>query len=236
MGDFAIEHVKDAVGDLRCVRVVGDHEDGLVEFAAGFAEHVEDGVGVLGIEVAGGLVGEDDGGAIDKSPGYGNALLLAAGQLVGTVFEAAFDAEYLCEVVEEGAVEFSLGGRAEIVDVVSDLDVAHCAESGQQVEALEDEADFGAAHLSALAVGELGEVDAVDQNRATGGVGETAEDVEEGGLAGARGTDDGDEFAWLDCEVNFAEGGDFEFAGAVGFAEVLSENDWLHELYEVYRE
>ena len=80
----------------------------------------------------------------------------------------------------------------------------------------------------ALAVGEPGEVDAVDQNRATGGVGETAEDVEEGGLARTGWADDGDEFAWLDSEVNFAEGGDFEFAGAVGFAEVLSENDWLH--------
>ena len=119
---------------------------------------------------------------------------------------------------------------------MSDLDVAHCAEGGQQIEALEDEADFGTTHLSALAVGELGKVDAVDQDRAAGGVGETAEDVEEGGLARAGWADDGDELAWLDSEVNFAEGGDFEFAGAVGFAEVLSENDWLHELYEVYRE
>ena len=140
--------MQDAVGDLGGLGVVGDHEDGLVELAAGGAEHGEDGVGVLGVEVAGGLVGEDDGGAGDEGAGDGDALLLAAGELVGAVVEAALDVEQVGEVVEE---DWSvLEGLAEGGDVVGDLDVAHGGEGGQEVEALEDEADLGAAHLGAL--------------------------------------------------------------------------------------
>ena len=89
VGDFAVAHVEDAVGDLGGLGVVGDHQDGLVQLAAGLAEHVQDGVGVFGVEVAGGLVGEDDGGAVDEGAGDGDALLLAAGELVGAVMEPA---------------------------------------------------------------------------------------------------------------------------------------------------
>ena len=114
---------------------------------------------------------------------------------------------------------------AEVGDVVGDLDVAHGGERGQQVEALEDEADLGAAHFGAFGIGEFGEVDAVDEDGAGGGAGEAAEDVEERGFAGAGGADDGDELAGGDGEVDVAEGGDLEFAGAVGLAEVLGEDD-----------
>ena len=141
VGDFAVAHVEDAVGDLGGLGVVGDHEDGLVELAAGVAEHLEDGVGVFGVEVAGGLVGEDDGGAVDERAGDGDALLLAAGELVGAVIEAALDAEHVGEVVEERLSRALLVAGAEVGDVVGDLDVAHGGEGRQEVEALEDEAD-----------------------------------------------------------------------------------------------
>ena len=111
VGDLAVAHVEDAVGDLGGLGVVGDHEDGLVELAAGLAEHLEDGVGVFGVEVAGGLVGEDDGGAVDEGAGDGDALLFATGELVGAVIEAALDAEHVGEVIEEGHVECSLCWR-----------------------------------------------------------------------------------------------------------------------------
>jgi hypothetical protein len=225
VSDFAVAHVEDAVGDLGSLGVVGDHEDGLVELAAGLAEHLEDGVGVLGVEIAGGLVGEDDGGAVDEGAGDGYALLFAAGKFVGAVVETALDAEDLGEVAEERLVQFFFHGRAEVGDVVCDFDIAHCGERWEEIESLEDEADFGATHFGAFGVGEFREVDAVDQDRAGGGASETAEDVEEGGLARAGGAYDGDELAGRDREADLAEGGDFEFAGAIGFAEILGEND-----------
>ena len=108
---------------------------------------------------------------------------------------------------------------------MGDFDVAHGGERGEKIEALEDEADLGAAHFCAFGVGEFGEVGAVDEDGAGGGVGEAAEDVEEGGFSGAGGADDGDELAGFDGEVDVAKGGDLEFAGAVGLAEVLGEDD-----------
>ena len=225
VGDLAVAHVEDAVCDLGGLGVVGDHEDGLVELATGFAEHLKDGVGVFGVEVAGGFVGEDDGGTVDEGAGDGDSLLLAAGELVGAVVESALDAEHVGEVIQEGLVEFSPGGRAESGDVVGDFNVAHGREGGEKVEALEDEADLGAAHSGALGVGEFGEVCAVDEDRAGGGVGEAAEDVEEGGLSGAGGADNGDELAGSDGEVDVAKGGNLEFAGAVGLAQVAGDDD-----------
>ena len=79
MSDFAIAHVEDAIGDLGCLGIMGDHEDGLVELAAGLTEHLEDSIGVFGVEVARGLVGEDDGGAVDEGTSDSYALLLTAG-------------------------------------------------------------------------------------------------------------------------------------------------------------
>lgn len=135
------------------------------------------------------------------------------------------DTEYFGEVVEERLVQFPFCGCSKRGDVVGDFDVAHGGESGEKVEALEDKADPGATHSSTLSVGEFGEVGAVDQDRAGGSAGETTEDVEEGGFTGPGGTYDGDELAGGDGEVDVAEGGDFEFAGAVGFAEVLGQDD-----------
>ena len=48
-------------------------------------EHLKDGVGVFGVEVSGGLVGEDDGGPVDEGAGDGDTLLLATGELLSAV-------------------------------------------------------------------------------------------------------------------------------------------------------
>src|ERR687885_286929 len=63
--DLAVAHLDDAAAHGGGLRVVGDHDDGLVEAVVHLLEHVEDDGGVLGVEVSGGLVGEDDGGAVD---------------------------------------------------------------------------------------------------------------------------------------------------------------------------
>ena len=55
--------------------------------------------------------------------------------------------------------------------------------------------------------------------------GESAEYIEEGGLARAGGADDGDKLAGLDGEVDAAEGGNLELAGTVGLAEILGDDD-----------
>jgi hypothetical protein len=57
---------------------------------------------------------------------------------------------------------------------------------GQQVERLEDEPDAAAANSRALAVGEAGGVETIDQVAAARRAVEAAQDVEERGFAGPR--------------------------------------------------
>ena len=64
--------------------------------------------------------------------------MFAAGEFVGAVVEAALNVEQAGEVVEEGGVE----GFAVIGDGVGELDVVVGGDGGEQVEALEDEADL----------------------------------------------------------------------------------------------
>jgi hypothetical protein len=63
---------------------VGDEDEGFA-LAVQVVEEIEDFFAGLGVEVAGGFVGEDDERAVGKGAGDGDALLLAAGKLVGLV-------------------------------------------------------------------------------------------------------------------------------------------------------
>ena len=99
------------------------------------------------VEVAGRLVGEDDLRAGDDGPRDGDALLLAAGKLVGVVAGAVGQAD-LVERLERQAPP--LGGRHAAIDQ-RQLDVLDRRGARQQVEALEDEADEMAAEQRLMA-------------------------------------------------------------------------------------
>src|SRR5690606_8528773 len=83
-----LEH-HDAVGPHRNGRFVGDHAEGA---AVVFRKLVKQPAKILtghGIEAAGRLVGEHDGGIGDQGAGDRDTLLFAAGKRVGLVAPAA---------------------------------------------------------------------------------------------------------------------------------------------------
>ena len=156
-GDDAVAYGDDPVGVFGDVGLVGYDDDGV---SAG-VEVVEEGhdlVAGLGVEVAGGFVGEDDGGVVDKGAGDGDALALAAGELVGLVHHAGAEIDGL----EDGlcALE-ALGGGGAVIDE-GQLDVVQRGGAGEQVEGLEDEADLLVADAGELVVVERGDVVAVE--------------------------------------------------------------------------
>ena len=222
--DLTVAHVQDAVGDLGGFGIMSDHQNCLVEFPAGFAQHSEDGVRVLCIEVAGRLICKDDGGAGNERPGDGDTLLLAAGKLVGPVVQTALDAQKVRQMVHQCGIE-----RLAIVgNLVSKADVGVRGNRWQKIETLKHEADVGAAKLGAFGVGKLGEFDVLDAEGSGGRGSEAPEHVKKCRFAGARGTDDSDEFARIYRERDFAESGNFKLAGAIGFAEVTGFDNGLH--------
>ena len=102
-----------------------------------------------------------------------------------------------------------------------ELDVFEGGRAGEEVETLEDEAEFLVTQVGALVAVEAGDIDAIEQVAAGSGAVEAAQRVHEGGLAGAGRAHDGDEFAGVHFEADAADGVDLEFAVAVGFADVL---------------
>ena len=162
------------------VGLVGDEDDGV---AAG-VEIVEEGhdlVAGFGIEISGGLVGEDDGGLVDEGAGDGDALTLTTGELVGFVHHASAEVD----AFEHGLGACgAFGGGCAVIDE-GELDVVERGGAGKEVEGLEDEADLLVADAGELIVVEFGDIVAVEPVAALGGGVEAADEVHQGGFAGA---------------------------------------------------
>src|SRR5215471_16649958 len=81
-------------------RVVRHHHDRLAEVGDRLPEEGQHAGRGVGVEVAGGLVGEDEVRLVDQRPGTGDALRLTAGELTGTMRETVFDAQLLDQVTK----------------------------------------------------------------------------------------------------------------------------------------
>src|SRR5580700_706578 len=86
--DATVRKEDDAIRVRRGERIVSDHDDRLPQLGDGVLKKVEEIRARAGVEVAGGLVGEDDLRPARECPRRGDALLLSSGELIGTVFEA----------------------------------------------------------------------------------------------------------------------------------------------------
>ena len=195
--------------------VVSNHDDGLTELLIELAKHAEDVFRGRGIEVTGGLVGKKDLGLGDDGAGDGHALLLAAGELRRLVLQAFLQAEetdYHVETVRVKAVP---------VDVLGESDIVAGVEGGEEIVFLEDKTDFVAAQEGSRRVAHGGEIVAVEQDAASGGLSEAADDVEHGGLAATRRPHDGDEAAGWDLEIDAAKRGNIDLTGSIDFPQAF---------------
>ena len=73
--------------------VVGDHDESGAVALLDLGEDFENLCGVDAVEVAGGLVGEENLGLVDEGAGDGNTLTLTGGELCGVLVEAMLEAE-----------------------------------------------------------------------------------------------------------------------------------------------
>src|SRR6266404_6445467 len=163
-----------------------------------FAEQAQNNFFVRGVEVAGGLVGEHDFRIIDEGAGDTHPLLLASGKLRGQVFGAVFEA-YAVERFEG----FLFVGHA--VEILGKHDVLDGGEIRDHVELLKDEADGLGAYVVEVRCAEIGDVSSVKPDFTAGGAVEAADEIDQGALAGARGTHHGDPLAGRDGERDVVE-------------------------------
>ena len=181
LGQCAIDDVHSAARAARHVLVMRDDRQGQ-PVRVEFREEIEDGGRTLGVQVAGGLVAEQQAGRADQRTCDGHALPLAARQLarqeVGPVCQPhPLDRRHRpLATATQRLVAVDLGQH----------DVFQHAAVRQQVERLEDEADAAASQAGPLVVGQTGRVDAVDEVSPAGRCVEATDDVQQGRLAGAR--------------------------------------------------
>ncbi len=193
---------------------MGDEDEGRAFFAVEGEEEVEDDGAGGGVEVSGGLVGEEDRGAEGEGAGQGHALLLAAGELDGVVVEAAPEADAVEELAGAGATAEIAAGEFHGKE-----DVLFGGEGREELVGLEDEADFAAAEEGHLVLGEVGDVFAVEDDLAGGGGVEAGEESEEGAFAATGRAHDGGKLAFRDVEVDALEDVDAVGSGVDGFGE-----------------
>ena len=139
---------------------MGDDDDGAA-FGVDGLEEIGDFFLGLGIELAGGFVGEDDVGGVDQGAGDGDALFLAAGHLADLTLGESCDA---------GLVERFHNALVSILLILGEVERDHDVVIGGPVrnegEVLEDNADLVVADLGKGRITQAGYVRAGDEDRA----------------------------------------------------------------------
>ena len=93
-GDDAVANSNDTMGIFGDVGFVGDQHDS-VALGMKFVEECHDLITGFGVQISSRFVREDDGRVVYKSAGDGDALALAAGELVGLVKHARAEIDAL---------------------------------------------------------------------------------------------------------------------------------------------
>ena len=183
------------------------------------------------IEIAGRLVGEKQARCIDQGAGDGDALLLAAGKLAGRIALAIAEAEKLQRRARpfdaHGAALRPRGGVVE-----RQADILEGAGAGQEVEALEYEAEAFAADAGEVRLAQRRDIDALQEVMAAGRLVEAAENIHERRFARARRAHDGDELAGLDGQADAAQRFDLDIADDEGARYILDLDDRLRRAQE----
>ena len=175
--NLAIAHLDDALRIRRDLGVMGD-DNHRVPRRVQLGEDAHHLFAAVGVEGAGGFVGEDHFAAVHQGAGDTHPLLLATGELAGAMGGVTGQAEPR-EQLPCAAV--ALGFRRTGVDRWH-FHVVQGTQVRQQMVALEDKTEVIAAQFSQLLITQGAGFDAVDFVAAGRGVIQAAEDVHQGGF------------------------------------------------------
>src|SRR6266568_1106227 len=218
--DLAVAEVNRPAGMARDGFVVRHQDDGLALFVE-VVENLENLDAGTGIEVAGGLVGQDDERLIDERSRDGDALLLAAGEFEGFVVQAMAQAHPLGNLRRQGAA-FRL--RAALV-IERHLDVLDDGQLLDEIVGLENKTNARPANGGQGVVIQLGHIITAEQKTTAARTVQTAEEVEHGGLAAAGGPHDAEVVGGLNLQRYVAQRFNRHQAHLVSLADSVKLDD-----------
>ena len=165
--------------------VVGGDDDGGAE-AVHLGKQLHEALGLVVVEIAGRLIGQQQGGAVDDGAGDGDTLLLAAGKLGGPGVALFGQTDPPHDFGNVGAY-LALGAAG---DAQREGDVVVGGEVGEEAEILEHHPDAAAQSRQGGtrgATGGDGNGGAQDREATAGGADGEVQEAEQAGLAGAGG-------------------------------------------------
>ena len=170
------------------------------------------------VQVAGGLVSQQQFGLGDERARQRDALLLAAGELAGAVLRAVGQFHF----AQPAGGHSQCGFAGDAAGEQRHGDVFQRGELRQQVVELPDVADGAVAEVSLLRGRERGELNPGADHLPGGGCVQRGQDVQQGRFARAGFADDGDQIAGGEREVQVAEEFEPAVAGSVGLRQILN--------------
>ena len=180
---------------------MGDDDEGAASAGGKLIHQRQDAGGGVLVEVAGGLVHQHQAGIGDQGPGDRRTLALTAGQLAGLVFGPGAQ-PYLVQQSTRLVLGVTLAATA---NDQRQRHVLQRRELRQQMVELVDEADVAIAEAPDLGVAHLVQHGVGHPYFAGAGAVEATEQVEQGGLAGARTADHRDPLAGVHLELELVE-------------------------------
>src|SRR5579884_35108 len=191
--DPASQHVDD-------LTVVGGHQDGCA-VRVDLDQQLHDLPGSVRIEVARGLVGDQDQRRMDERPGHGDPLLLAPRELVREAVLAVRKADKIQYGVHARLDNFPV---QDPVHLQRERHILAHGLVGQQLEILEHDADL-APEVRYLLLLEAPDILVVDEHAPAGRDLIADQQLDEGRFAGARGADQEGELALRDADVDIVQ-------------------------------
>ena len=212
--DFSFFDDGDAVGDLLDdFHLVGNQNDGDAEFFIDVFQKLENGFHGFRVEGRGRFVGEKDGRIGNDGARDANTLFLAAGEL-RRIFVFIFGE---ADEVQNGFDFFRLFRFGHAGKFQWEGDVLVNGAPGEKIEMLEDHADVFPG-FAKIFFGKFRHVFAADDDFAGGGGFEHIDAADERGFAGTGLSDNAENFAVIDREVDVVQGYDM---AVVAFGDVL---------------
>ena len=218
--DAAVAHAHDAIGGGRDVVVVRDHQDRLAARVQP-AEQLEHLVAALGVERAGGLVGEQQRGLVGERPRDREPLALAARQHARRVLRLVGETEQVEQVARPRLGALARRAR----DHRGQRHVLEHAHAFEQVEELEHDADVAAPQDRELVFALADELLARERHLAVGRRVEAGDDVEQRRLAATRRPHHRDELVRAHREVDAAQRAYRRALGLEGLAQSPRDDD-----------
>ena len=228
LSDTAGVDDRNALTDLLDDRhLVRDDDDGDAERLVDLLEQGEDGAGGRRVERARGLVAQQDLRVGGQRTGDGDALLLTAGELRRIVARAVGEADDLEQLLRALFCVRLARSR----DLEREADILERGALLEQVELLKDHA-HRAARLEQLLFRETAELLTVHGDGACGRLFEKVDAAHERGFACTGQTDDAENFAAADVEVDAVERRDLAGSAGECFVETSDANDSV--LFQVH--